>query len=95
MDERFSRTALLLGEEAILRLQQATVAVFGLGGVGGMACEALARSGIGKLVIVDHDVVSRSNLNRQVIATVDTIGRKKTEVFSHVIVWIDCHPAIS
>ncbi len=85
MDERFSRTALLLGEEAILRLQQATVAVFGLGGVGGMACEALARSGIGKLVIVDHDVVSRSNLNRQVIATVDTIGRKKTEVMKERI----------
>lgn len=80
MDERFSRTALLLGEEGLERLQKATVAVFGLGGVGGMACEALGRCGVGKLLIVDNDTVSRSNLNRQVIATVDNIGRKKTDV---------------
>ena len=83
MDERFSRTAYLLGEDGVERLWQAKVAVFGLGGVGGMACEALARCGVGKLVLVDNDVVSRSNLNRQVIATVDTIGRKKTEVILH------------
>ncbi len=97
MDERFSRTAYLLGEDGVERLWQAKVAVFGLGGVGGMACEALARCGVGKLVLVDNDVVSRSNLNRQVIATVDTIGRKKTEVMKERIAQIapgcqvECH----
>lgn len=78
--EEFCRTALLLGNEAVERLGRSTVAVFGLGGVGGQAAEALCRSGVGRLVLVDNDAVSRSNINRQIIATQDTIGRQKTDV---------------
>jgi tRNA A37 threonylcarbamoyladenosine dehydratase len=78
--EVFARSAMLLGEEAIVRLQQAHVAVFGVGGVGGAAAEALARGGVGKLTLVDHDVVSPSNLNRQVVALHSTLGRRKVEV---------------
>lgn len=80
MDERFSRTALLLGETAVEALAQKHVAVFGVGGVGGFAAEALARAGIGKLTIVDNDRVSPSNLNRQLLALHSTIGQKKTDV---------------
>ena len=80
MDERFSRTAHLFGEEAMRRLASARVAVFGIGGVGGYAVEALARSGIGALDLIDSDRVELSNLNRQIIATQDTLGRLKTEV---------------
>ena len=76
-DERFSRTEMLLGEAAMKRLKAAHVAVFGVGGVGGYVVEALARSGIGSLTLVDHDTVSLSNLNRQIIATEETLGRKK------------------
>lgn len=80
MQEQFSRTALLLGEEAMGRLSQARVAVFGIGGVGGYVCEALVRSGIGAFDLVDNDTVCLSNLNRQIIATHQTIGRHKTDV---------------
>ena len=80
--ERFDRTINLIGEEAFSRLQNSTVAVFGLGGVGGYAAEALARSGIGALVLVDFDTVSVSNINRQIIATDETVGQKKTEAFA-------------
>lgn len=80
MDERFSRTAHLFGEAAMRRLASARVAVFGIGGVGGYAVEALARSGIGALDLIDSDRVELSNLNRQIIATEDTLGRLKTEV---------------
>ena len=66
MKENFSRTELLLGPEAMKRLESARVAVFGLGGVGGMAAEALARSGVGILDLFDHDTISRTNINRQV-----------------------------
>lgn len=79
MDEQFSRTALLVGEEGIDRLQKARVAVFGLGGVGGYVVEALARAGIGQLDLIDKDEISRSNLNRQILATHATIGMQKTE----------------
>lgn len=79
MDE-FSRIKSLLGEEPVENLHKTTVAVFGIGGVGGYATEALARSGIGKLVLVDNDRVSLSNINRQIIALHSTIGRYKTEV---------------
>ena len=79
MDNKFKRTELLLGEEAMLKLKNARVAVFGLGGVGGQAAEALARAGVGALDIIDCDTVSESNLNRQVFATVSTIGMPKTE----------------
>ncbi len=78
--EEFCRTALLLGDEAVGRLAKSTVAVFGLGGVGGQAAEALCRSGVGRLILVDNDTVARSNINRQIIATQDTVGRRKTDV---------------
>ena len=76
---RFSRTELLYGEEAVAVLSRVRVAVFGLGGVGGYVVEALARSGVGALDLVDHDRVALSNLNRQIIATEGTIGRYKAE----------------
>ena len=79
MDEFFSRTALMLGEEAVKKLRASRVAVFGVGGVGGYAVEALCRAGIGALDIVDNDTVVPSNLNRQIIATRDTIGQYKVD----------------
>lgn len=79
MREEFERSALLLGEDAIEMLSHVTVAVFGIGGVGGHAVEALARCGIGRLVLVDGDTVAKSNLNRQIIATQSTLGLQKTE----------------
>lgn len=80
MQEAFIRTAMLLGEDGINRLQQARVAVFGIGGVGGHAVEALVRAGVGAIDLIDNDVVSPSNLNRQLVAVRHTIGRYKTEV---------------
>ena len=77
---RFSRTALLLGEEGVQKLNKARVAVFGVGGVGGYAVEALARSGVGAFTLVDPDRVSESNINRQIIALSSTVGRYKTQV---------------
>lgn len=79
MEEQFSRTALLLGDAAIDRLKRSRVAVFGLGGVGGYVVEALARAGIGQLDLIDKDVISVSNLNRQILATHATLGMEKTE----------------
>ena len=79
MQSQFSRTELLLGSDAMERLYQARVAVFGIGGVGGYAVEALARSGIGTLDLFDHDTVSLTNLNRQIIATHTTVGMPKVE----------------
>ncbi len=79
LQEQLSRTALLLGGAAIERLQQAHVAVFGLGGVGGHAAEALARSGVGHLTLVDGDTVALSNLNRQLFATRATVGSPKVD----------------
>lgn len=75
----FSRTELLLGGEAIERLSKSRAAVFGIGGVGSYAAEALARSGVGSLCLIDHDEVSLTNLNRQLIATHATIGKKKVD----------------
>ena len=80
MLDRFSRTELLLGPRAMQRLKNARVAVFGIGGVGGFTVEALARSGVGALDLIDHDTVSLTNLNRQIIATEETIGRYKVDV---------------
>ena len=77
---QFSRTALLLSQEGVEKLKKARVAVFGVGGVGGYVVEALARSGVGALDLIDNDVVSLSNLNRQIIALHSTLGRQKTEV---------------
>lgn len=79
---QFSRTRLLLGEAGMDRLAAARVAVFGLGGVGGSAVEALARSGVGALDLFDDDVVSLTNLNRQAVATVDTLGMPKAEAMA-------------
>ena len=79
MEEVFSRTEQLLGPEAMEKLKRARVAVFGIGGVGGYAAEALARSGIGALELIDSDTVAPSNLNRQIIALHSTIGTLKTE----------------
>jgi len=79
MDDRFVRTALIFGEEGMQRLRNARVAVFGVGGVGGYVVEALARSGIGALDLIDSDTVAESNLNRQIIATRDTLGMLKVE----------------
>ena len=77
--DTFSRTRFLLGEEGMEKLKHARVAVFGLGGVGGYVVEALARSGIGALELVDHDTISLSNINRQLLATCDTVGMDKAE----------------
>lgn len=78
MKEQFVRSALLLGEDSAERLGRARVAVFGIGGVGGYAAEALARAGIGHFLLIDNDEVSVSNINRQIIATWDTVGLEKT-----------------
>lgn len=80
INEALSRTRLLLGDTAMTVLAGKTVMLFGLGGVGGFALEALVRGGVGRMVIVDYDTVSISNLNRQIIADTTTIGRLKTEV---------------
>lgn len=79
MASRLERTELLIGPEALEKLSKSHVAVFGLGGVGSYAVEGLARVGVGKLTLVDNDTFSETNLNRQLYATLDTIGRKKTE----------------
>lgn len=91
MQEAFGRTERLLGKKAMERLAQSRVAVFGIGGVGGYAAEALARSGVGALDLIDRDVVAESNLNRQVIALHSTLGRSKVEVMRERI--LDINPA--
>jgi len=88
--EEFTRTAYVLGDNAIEKLSAATVAVFGVGGVGGYVCESLARSGIGRIDIFDKDVVSLSNINRQIIALHSTVGRSKVEVMKERI--LDINP---
>ena len=80
MLNQFSRTQLLIGEEAIQKLKNSRVAVFGIGGVGGYVCEALVRSGVGAFDLVDDDKVCLTNLNRQIIATRKTVGKYKTDV---------------
>ncbi len=79
MDESLTRINLLIGDENVGAIAEKCVMVVGLGGVGAIAAESLARFGIGKLILVDHDVVVMSNLNRQIHATLDTVGLKKTE----------------
>lgn len=79
MDERFSRSERIFGKENMEKLKNSSVIVFGLGGVGGAVCEALARSGIGTLALVDKDVVDITNINRQIIATSETVGENKTD----------------
>lgn len=93
--EQLSRTKLLLGEEGIDRLGKARVAVFGVGGVGGYAVEALARSGVGALDLIDNDRVCRSNLNRQIIATRDTLGQNKVEVMRNRVLSISPETSVT
>lgn len=80
MKEQFERTSLLIGEEAINKLNNSKVLIFGVGGVGGYVAEALARTGVGSITIVDKDTVSESNINRQIIALHSTVGRDKVDV---------------
>lgn len=89
MLNQFSRTQLLLGKEAIDRLQNAHVAVFGIGGVGGYVVEALVRSGVGTFDLIDDDKVCLTNLNRQIIATRETVGKYKAEVMKDRILSIN------
>ena len=88
---QFSRTALLVGTEGIEKLKNARVAVFGIGGVGGYVVEALARSGVGTLDLIDNDKVCLSNLNRQIIATHSTIGEYKVDAAKKRV--LDINPA--
>ena len=87
--DAFGRTRLLLGQAGMRKLKNATVAVFGLGGVGGYVVEALARSGVGRLVLVDHDTVSVSNRNRQILATTETVGMSKVRAAAQRVLAIN------
>ena len=89
MGNQYSRTRLLLGEEGMHKLRSARVILFGLGGVGGYTAEALARSGVGHMDLVDDDTVSLTNLNRQIIATHNTVGQHKVDVARQRILDID------
>ena len=89
MQNQFSRTQLLLGKENMDKLAGARVAVFGVGGVGGYAVEALARSGVGTLDLIDDDKVCLTNINRQIIATMDTVGKNKVDVAKERILSIN------
>ena len=90
MLDQFARTELLLGRDAVEHLSHCRVAVFGIGGVGGYVCEALARSGVGSLDLIDNDKVCLSNINRQIIATMKTVGEYKTQVMKNRI--LDINP---
>ena len=85
MDEIYSRTVAAIGESALKALQKSRVAVFGVGGVGGAICIALARSGVGEIDIIDKDTVEKSNINRQAVAFHSTVGKYKTEIMKKII----------
>lgn len=89
MSERFKRTELLLGFDAMDALKKARVIVFGAGGVGGAAVEALARGGVGEIHVVDPDTISESNINRQILATVNTVGKNKASAAAERIMQIN------
>lgn len=93
MLEELSRTELLIGGEGIEKLKHSKIAVFGVGGVGGYVVEALARCGVGTFILTDNDVVSVSNINRQIIALHSTIGRQKTEVIKERL--FDINPSVN
>ena len=95
MKEQYARSELLLGSEAMEKLRNSRVAVFGVGGVGGFAVEALARSGVGTIDLIDSDTVSTTNLNRQIIALHSTVGRFKTEIAAERIHDIDPDIAVN
>ena len=92
MKEQFERTSLLVGEEAISKLNNSKVLIFGVGGVGGYVAEALARIGVGSITIVDKDTVSESNINRQIIALHSTVGKDKVDVLKERM--LDINPDI-
>lgn len=92
MKEEFERELPLLGEQGVKKLQDSYVALFGLGGVGSYVAEALARSGVGKILLIDNDVVSRSNINRQLCALQSTVGRPKVDVVAERL--LDINPDI-
>ena len=87
--EKFKRSALLIGQDNLKKLESSHVAVFGVGGVGGFVVEALVRSGVGSLTIIDNDVVSLSNINRQIIAIENTVGKSKTQVMKERLLSIN------
>ena len=89
MDEKFSRTEMLIGNEGMEKLGNAKVAIFGIGGVGSFVCEGLARSGVGNFILVDFDKIDESNINRQLIATVNTIGKYKVDLMKERIIEIN------
>ena len=89
MINQFSRTELVLGKENIEKLKKARIAIFGLGGVGGYVVEALARSGVSNFDLIDNDTVSITNINRQIIATLDTVGKYKVDVMEERILSIN------
>lgn len=93
MDNRFDRTALLFGENAVDKLSHKKIAVFGVGGVGGYVCEALVRSGVGSFDLFDNDKVCFSNLNRQIIALESTVGMYKTEAMKNRM--LDINPNVN
>ena len=93
MEDWLIRTKMLIGQQAAEKLGRARVAVFGIGGVGGYLCEALVRSGIGAFDLIDNDTISLSNINRQLIATVKTVGRYKTDVMRERM--LEINPAVS
>lgn len=89
MLEQFARTELLIGKEKIEKLQNSKVAIFGIGGVGSYVVEGLARAGIGNFILIDNDIISESNINRQIIATTKTIGKPKVEIAKERILEIN------
>ena len=89
MDEKFSRTEMLIETDGMEKLKNAKVAVFGIGGVGSFVCEGLARSGLGNFILVDYDKTDESNINRQLIATVKTVGRYKVDLMKERILEIN------
>ena len=95
MLDQFSRTRLLIGDEGIKKLQSAKIAIFGIGGVGSFVVEALARAGIKNFLLVDNDTVSITNLNRQLIATHNTIGKYKVDVAKERILEINKNARVS
>ena len=92
MNSKFIRTELLLGKEGIEKLRRSTVAVFGIGGVGSFTCEALVRSGLGKIILIDYDIIDISNINRQIHATSKTVGLAKVEVMKDRL--LDINPEL-
>ena len=89
MEDKFSRTEMLIGNKGMEKLKSAKVAVFGLGGVGSFVCEGLARSGLGNFILVDFDRVDESNINRQLIATSETVGKYKVDLMKKRILEIN------